>query len=146
MKMKGKVYRSCVRAAMVYGSETWVMKKEEEGVLLRAERAMVRMMCGAKLRDRKRSSDLMSMVRLSEDIVTLVRKSRLRWYGHVMRRDEGVGIRRVLEFEAAGEIGRGRPPIGWKEQVEKDMVKAGLRRDDAWRREVSGFSSSADER
>jgi hypothetical protein len=93
----------------------------------------------------------MSMVGLSEDIVTLVRKSRLRWYGHVMRRDEGVGIRRVLEFEVAGEIGRGRPPMGWKEQVEKDMVKAGLWRDDAqvriaWRRGVSGFSSSADER
>jgi hypothetical protein len=49
----------------------------------------------------------------------------------VMRRDEGVGIRRVLEFEVAGEIGRGRPRMGWKEQVEKDMVKAGLRRDDA---------------
>jgi hypothetical protein len=88
---------------------------------------MVRMMCGVKLRDRKSSSELMSMVGLSEDMVTLVRKSRLRWYGHVMRRDEGVGIRRVLEFEVAGEIGRGRPPMGWKEQVEKDMVKAGLR-------------------
>jgi hypothetical protein len=91
------------------------------------------------------------MVGLSEDIVTLVRKSRLRWYEHVMRRDEGVGIRRVLEFEVAGEIGKGRPPMGWKEQVDKDMVKAGLRRDDAqvrvaWRRGVSGFSSSADER
>jgi hypothetical protein len=49
-----------------------------------------------KLRDRKSSSEVMSMVGLSEDIGTLVRKSRLRWYGHVMRRDEGVGIRRVL--------------------------------------------------
>jgi hypothetical protein len=33
------------------------------------------------------------MVGLSEDIVIFVRKSRLRWYGHVMRRDEGAGIR-----------------------------------------------------
>jgi hypothetical protein len=113
---------------------------------------MVGMLCGVKLRDRKSSSELMSMVGLIEDIVTLVRKSRLRWYGHLMRRDEGVGIRRVLlEFEVAGEIGRGRPLMGWKEQVEKDMVKAGLWRDDAqvrvaWRRGVSGFSSSADER
>jgi hypothetical protein len=54
--------------------------------------------------------------------------------------DEGVGIRRVLEFEVAGEIGRGRPPMGWKEQVEKDMVKA------VYGMPVSGFSSSADER
>jgi hypothetical protein len=84
VKMKGRVYRACVRAAMVYGGETWVMRKEEECVLQRAERAMVRMMCGVKLRDRKSSSELMSMVGLSEDILTLVRKSRLRWYGHVM--------------------------------------------------------------
>jgi hypothetical protein len=127
------------------------MRKEEECVLQRAERAMVRMKCGVKLRDRKSSSELMLIVGLSEDVVTLVKRMRLRWHGHVMRRDEGVGIRRVLEFAAAGEIGRGRPPMGWKEQVEKDMVKAGLRRDDAqvrvaWRRGVSGFSSSADER
>ena len=40
MKMKEKVYRSCVRAAMVYSTETWVMKKVEEDVLLRAEREL----------------------------------------------------------------------------------------------------------
>jgi hypothetical protein len=85
VKIKGRVYKAYVRAAMIYGGETWVMRKEEEGVLQRAERAMVRMMCGVKLRDRKSSSELMSMVGLSEDIVTLGRKSRLRWYGHVMR-------------------------------------------------------------
>lgn len=45
-------------------------------VLLRAERAIVRMMCGVKLRERKNSSELMSMAGLSEDIVTAVRKSR----------------------------------------------------------------------
>jgi hypothetical protein len=112
VKMKRSVYRACARAAMVYGGETCVMRKEEEYVLQRAERAMVRMMCGVKLRDRKSSSELMSMVGLSEDIVTLVRKSRLRWCAHMKRRDEVVGIRRMLEFEVAGEIGRGRPPMG----------------------------------
>jgi hypothetical protein len=140
------VYRACVTAAMVYGGETWEVRKEEEGVLQKVERAMVKIMCGVKLRDGKSSSELMSMVGLSEDIVTLVRRSRLRWYGRVMIRDEGAGIRRVLELEVAGEIGRGRPRMGWKEQVEKDMVKAGLRRDNvqnrhAWRCGVFGFSS-----
>ena len=43
-------------------------------MLLRAKRAMVRMMCGAKLRDRKSSKVLTEMVGLNEDIVTLVRK------------------------------------------------------------------------
>ena len=78
VKTKGRVYKACVRAAMVCGSETWVMRKEEEGVLQRAERTMVRMMCGVKLKERNSSMELLSMVGLSEDILTLVRRSRLR--------------------------------------------------------------------
>ena len=38
MKMKGKLYKICVRTSMIYGGETWTMRKEEEAVLLRAER------------------------------------------------------------------------------------------------------------
>jgi hypothetical protein len=30
-----------------------------------------------------------------------------------------------------GVVGRGRPRLGWKEQVEKDMLKVGLRSDEA---------------
>jgi hypothetical protein len=29
LKLKGKVYKTCVKTAMVYGSETWVMRKAE---------------------------------------------------------------------------------------------------------------------
>ena len=62
---------------MVCGSETWVIRKAEEDVLWRAERAMVCMISGEKLRDRKSSSELMSMAGSCEDIVVVVRRSRL---------------------------------------------------------------------
>ena len=84
------------------------------------------------------------MVGLSEDIVTLVIRSRLRWYGPVLKRNKEVGIRRALEFEVEGVAGKGRPRLGWREQVEKDRVKAGLRDVEAsnrceWRSGVFGF-------
>ena len=41
VKVKGCI-KACVRGAVVYGGETWVMRREE-GVLQRAQRAMVRM-------------------------------------------------------------------------------------------------------
>ena len=66
MKMKGRLYKTSVRTAMIYGGETWTMRKEEKAVLLRAERAMVRLMCGEKLRDRKRTGELMSMLGLCD--------------------------------------------------------------------------------
>jgi len=39
---------------MIYDGETWA---KEESALLRAERAMIRLMCGVKLRDWKRTSE-----------------------------------------------------------------------------------------
>ena len=52
------VYRSCVRVAMLYGSETWCLRENEIAILRMTERAMVRAMCGAKLMEKKRTEDL----------------------------------------------------------------------------------------
>ena len=49
----GMVYHSCVRSAMLYGSETWCSRESEIAILRRTERAMVRSTCGVKLVDRK---------------------------------------------------------------------------------------------
>ena len=38
LKLKGKVYRTCVQSVMVYGSETWAMKAEDMQRLERTER------------------------------------------------------------------------------------------------------------
>ena len=46
LKMKGMVYRSCVRLATLYGSETWCLRGNEMTILRRTERAMVRAMSG----------------------------------------------------------------------------------------------------
>ena len=54
LRMKRMVYRSCVRSAMLYGSETWCLREIEMTILRRTERVMVRSMCRVKLVDRKK--------------------------------------------------------------------------------------------
>ena len=39
LKIEGKVYRCCVRSAILYGSETWCLKENEKAILRRTERA-----------------------------------------------------------------------------------------------------------
>ena len=51
-KIKGKIYKVCVQSVMVYGSETWPMRVEDQQRLERAERMMIRLMCGVSMRDR----------------------------------------------------------------------------------------------
>ena len=59
LMLKWAVYSSYVRSAILYGSEACCLKESEMGILRRTERSMVRAMCRAQLKDRKRSMDLM---------------------------------------------------------------------------------------
>ena len=108
LKLKGMVYQSCVRSAILYGSET-CLRENEMAILRRTERAMVRAMCGAKLMEKKRTEDLMEMLRLKETAVQMAKANGVRWYGHMLRRDDGHVLRKVLEFEVRGKRKRGRP-------------------------------------
>ena len=69
LEMKGMIYRSCVRLAILYGSETWCLEEFEIAILRRTKRAMVRAMCGTKLMEKKRTEDLMEMLGLKETVV-----------------------------------------------------------------------------
>ena len=65
LKLKGAVYWSYVRLAILYGSEAWCLKESEVRILQGTERPVVRAICGVELKDGKRSMDLMFMLGLS---------------------------------------------------------------------------------
>ena len=95
LKMKGMVYRSYVRLAMLYESEKWCLRENEMAILRRTERAMVRAMCGAKLMEKERTEDLMEMLGLKETVVQVAKPNGVRWYGHVSRRDDGHFVKSI---------------------------------------------------
>ena len=59
--MKDKVYRFCVRSAILYGSEAWCLKENEKAIL-RTEITQVRTMCGQKVVDKKTTEEQMDML------------------------------------------------------------------------------------
>ena len=65
------------------------MKENEMAILRRTERAMARAMCGKKLMEKKRRENLMEMLGLKETVVQMTKANEVRWYGHVLRRDDG---------------------------------------------------------
>jgi len=90
---------------LVYGSETWPIKVQAMQRLIRTEKMMVRWMCGVTLKNRVSSVGLYS--RLNVDTVSdVVRRGRLRWFGHAERKsyDDWVSACRDLEVEELTEI------------------------------------------
>ena len=73
--------------SMLHGSETWPVRKENVVALQRAEMRMVRWMCSVKLKDRLPSKELRERL-VVDDIALVLQQNRLRWYGHVLRKDD----------------------------------------------------------
>ena len=58
LHLKGKVYTSCVRRALIYGSETWPVRSEDIDRMERNEMKMARWICGVRLQDRVSNVEL----------------------------------------------------------------------------------------
>ena len=87
LKLKGKVYATCVRSCLMHGSETWPMKVEHELKLNCTEMRMIRWMCGVKLTERKKSGELRELLGL-EGEVEGIRQRR-----HPKKRPGGIVLR-----------------------------------------------------
>ena len=101
LRMKGTVYKSYVRPAILYGSEAWSLKESKMENLQKTERSMVSAMCEVQLNDLKRVKDMMLILGLNEAVDQLTMANSVRWYGHV--------VRRALNFEAKGYRKEMRP-------------------------------------
>jgi len=101
---------------------------------------MVRWMCGVKLQDRVPSKELRGRVEL-DDIISVLQQNRLRWYGHVLRKEDNDWAKKCMQYEVEGARAKGRPKKTWREIVERDCKARGLNREDAmdcsrWRKQI----------
>ena len=107
--MRGRLYSSCVRSSIcciLHGSETWPVRKENVVALQRAGMRMVRWMCGVRLKDRLPSKELRERLGV-DDIALILQQNRLRWYGHVLRKDNDDWVKKCMEYEGEDQRGPG---------------------------------------
>jgi len=125
---------------MLHGSETWPVRKENVVALQRAEMRMVRWMCGVKLKDRLLSKELRERLGV-DDIPLVLQQNRLRWYGHVLRKDDDDWEKKCMEYEVEGPRPRRRPRRTSREVVREDSQACKLKKEDAmdrckWRKMI----------
>jgi len=86
---------------MLHGSETLPVRKENVVALQRAEMRMVTWMCGVNLKYRLPSKELRERLGI-DDIALVWQQNRLRWYGHVLRKDDDDWVKKCMEYEVQG--------------------------------------------
>ena len=128
-RVKGKVYSSMVRPAMVYGLETVAVTKKQVEEMEVAEMKMLRFAMGVTRKDKIRNEHIRNTIKV-EQLGMKMREGRLRWYGHVMRRDQEYVGRKMMEMELPGKRRRGRPKRRFLDAVKEDMREVGVKETD----------------
>ena len=77
----------------------------------------------------------------ADDIALVLQQNRLRWYGHVLRKDDDDWVKKCMEYEVEGLRPRGRPKRTWTEVVREDCQARKLNKEDAmdrckWRKMI----------
>ncbi|MCJ8741831.1 hypothetical protein PDJAM_G00075300 [Pangasius djambal] len=129
-RIKGKVYRTVVRPAMLYGLETMSLRKRQESELEVAELKMLSFSLGVTRLDRIRNEYIRGTAHVG-CLGDKVREARLRWFGHVQRRESEYIDRRMLDMELPGSMQRGRPKRRYMELINEDMKLVGASVEDA---------------
>ena len=128
-RVKGKVYSSVVRPAMVYGLETVAVTKKQVEEMKVAEMKMLNFAMGVKRKDKIRNKHIRSTVKI-ERLRMKMMDGRLRWYGYVMRRDQKYVGRKMMEMELPGKRRRGRPKRRFLDVVKEDIKEVGAKETD----------------
>jgi len=65
-------------------------------------------MCDVKVKDKVLSKELRERLGL-DDMISVLQQNKLRWYGHVLRKEYNEWVKKCLEYEVEGARLRGRP-------------------------------------
>ena len=139
-RVKGKVYKVAVRPAMLYGLETVALTKRQEAEMEVAELKMLRFSLGVTRMDKIRNECIRGTAQVGK-FGEKTREARLRWYGHLRRKDDGYIGRRMLRMELPGKRKRGRPKRRFMDVVKEDMAEVEVTEEDTvdrrnWRKKI----------
>ena len=121
VKKRAELFNTTVIPAMLYGCETWTLREEDKKRLQTTERAMERRILGYTLRHKKRNEYIRQQTKF-QDAVEEATKRKLRWAGHVARREDGRWTKTTTTWKPTKKPppNWGRP-MKWSDEIEEKI-------------------------
>jgi hypothetical protein len=131
---KKRIYRSITRPVVKYGAETWCLAANDRNSLEVWKRKVLRKIYGPVCENGewriRTNTELMELYE-DLDIVTEVKRMRLRWLGHMERMSDDRSTKKLYSNKPEGLKLVGKPRKRWLDEVEQNLKQMGVR---GWRR------------
>ena len=119
--IKTRLFYALIIPIATYACETWELKKEDMNRLSVFQNDCLRVMAGKRRSDRTQIAVLKRMLCVETDILQLVKRRRMNWFGHVVRRGDESYVLKSYKNEFANKRPSGRPPKRWRDLVREDV-------------------------
>ena len=100
LSSKIRMMRSLVISIFLYACETWTLTAELERKIQATEMRCCRRLLGISYRDHVTNEEVRNRIRQAigpnEDLLTTLKKRKLRWYGHITR---STGLAKMIIFQ-----------------------------------------------
>lgn len=117
MKLKAKVFDSCILPVLTYGAQTWALTKNNIKRLKITQRKMERSILNKKLIEKTHNTELRKLTKVT-DVIRHAKKLKWKWAGHIMRQTDGRWTKELTEWcPRYSTRGVGRPATRWRDEL-----------------------------
>ena len=114
---------------LLYGAETWTLKKEDENRLLIFEMMCLRKIMGVSRLDKIRNTKIRQSLGLKYNVIDKVTQKRMRFFfwTHIKRMSQERYPKLLLEARLEGRRPKGRAAKRWMDCIRQDIQIGGMR-------------------
>ena len=124
---KVKLMRTFILSTSLYACKSWTLAAEIDRRIQALEMRCYRRLLNISYKDRVTNEEVRNRIQnaigMHDDLLTMVKKRKLRWYGHISRSSSMV--KTILQGTVKGARRRGRQKKRWKHNV-KDLDRNGV--------------------
>ena len=116
IRIKSKLFNSCVLPVLMYGSQTWTLTQKNIGKLANCQHAMERSMLSVKKSDRLKNKVIRNKTKV-HDITHKIKRLKWRWTGHMIRGKDKWSKLTTQWYPREGKRKKGRPQKRWDDDI-----------------------------
>uniref|UniRef100_A0A8R1E441 Reverse transcriptase domain-containing protein n=1 Tax=Caenorhabditis japonica TaxID=281687 RepID=A0A8R1E441_CAEJA len=124
-RIRAQLFDSIVLPALTYGSEVWTFTQALSERVRVTHAALERRLVGISLSEQRQRNLHREDIRAQSEVrdpLLVIKKKKLGWAGHIMRRNDGRWTRLVQEWYPIGEKRPvGRPRMRWSDSLKEQI-------------------------